>query len=84
MSNDISTMYISYFLYEVLTLTMMERMNYMSKSLCRDCIHNCTDHRNNICANHKGIWCNAEYGRVINKKVKGCKNYKKKGGEREC
>ena len=47
----------------------------MSKSLCHDCIHNCTDHRNNICANHKGIWCNAEYGRVINKKVKGCKNY---------
>lgn len=50
----------------------------MSKSLCHDCIHNCTDHRNNICANHKGIWCNAEYGRVINKKVKGCKNYIRK------
>ena len=47
----------------------------MSKSLCCYCIHNCTDHRNNICANHKGIWCNAEYGRNINKKVKGCKNY---------
>ena len=47
----------------------------MSKSLCHDCIHNCTDHKNNICASHKGIWCNAEYGRVINKKVKGCKNY---------
>ena len=47
----------------------------MSKSLCSYCIHNFTDHRNNICAKHKGIWCNAEYGRNINKKVKGCKNY---------
>ena len=37
----------------------------MSKSLCHDCIHNCTDYKNNICARHKGIWCNAEYGRVI-------------------
>ena len=55
----------------------------MSKSLCHDCIHNCTDHKNNICANHKGIWCNAEYGRNINKKVKGCKNYKRKGVEKE-
>ena len=24
---------------------------------------------------NKGIWCNAEYGRIINKKVKDCKNY---------
>ena len=42
---------------------------------------NCTDRRNNICANHKGIWCNAEYGRVINKKVKGCKSYVRKESE---
>lgn len=50
----------------------------VGKSLCHDCMHNCTDRRNNICANHKGIWCNAEYGRVINKKVKGCKSYVRK------
>ena len=51
----------------------------MSKSLCQNCVHNCTDRKYNSSANHKGIWCNAEYGRVINKKVKGCKNYKRKG-----
>ena len=40
----------------------------MSKSLCHDCIHNCTDRKRSSFANHNGIWCNAEYGRVINKK----------------
>lgn len=47
----------------------------MMKSLCSDCGHNCTDRKNKLCADFKGIWCNAEYGRVINRKVKGCKNY---------
>ena len=47
----------------------------MIKSLCSNCRHNCTDRKKKICANVKGIWCNAEYGRVINRKVKGCKNY---------
>lgn len=47
----------------------------MRKSLCSDCKHNCTDRKNKLCADFKGIWCNAEYGRVINRKVKGCKNY---------
>ena len=55
----------------------------MSKSLCRYCIHNCTDNRNNICTNHKGILCNAEYGRNINKKVKGCKNYARKDNKND-
>ena len=50
----------------------------MNKSLCHDCIYNCTDRKHNSSANHNGIWCNAEYGRVINKKVKGCKNYRRK------
>ena len=54
----------------------------MSNSLCHDCIHNCTDHKNDSCANHEGIWSNAEYGRVINKKVKGCKNYARKEDEK--
>ena len=47
----------------------------MIKSLCSNCMHNCTDRKKKICANVKGIWCNAEHGRVINRKVKGCKNY---------
>lgn len=47
----------------------------MIKSLCSNCRHNYTDHKKKICANVKGIWCNSEYGRVINRKVKGCKNY---------
>lgn len=47
----------------------------MRKSLCNDCRHNCTNRKNKLCADFKGIWCNAEYGRVINRKVKGCKNY---------
>ena len=47
----------------------------MSKSLCSSCIHNCTDRKSGSSANHKGIWCNAEYGRAISKKVNGCKNY---------
>ena len=47
----------------------------MIKKLCSNCRHNCTDRKKKICANVKGIWCNAEYGRVINRKVKGCKNY---------
>lgn len=50
----------------------------MNKSLCHNCVYNCTDRKHNSSANHKGIWCNAEYGRVINKKVKGCKNYIRK------
>ena len=53
----------------------------MNKSLCHDCIYNCTDRKHNSSANHNGIWCNAEYGRVINKKVKGCKNYVRKENE---
>lgn len=48
----------------------------MSKLLCYACSHNCTDRKNKICAGFKGIWCNAEYGRVIKKKIKKCKNYK--------
>lgn len=50
----------------------------MSKSLCNSCVYNCTDRKSGSCTNHNGIWCNAEYGRVISKKVKGCKNYKEK------
>ena len=50
----------------------------MSKSLCHDCIHNCTDRKHRSSSNYNGIWCNAEYGRVINKKVKGCKSYIRK------
>lgn len=49
----------------------------MSKSLCHDCVHNCTDHKTGSSTNHNGIWCNAEYGRNVSKKVKGCKNYVK-------
>ena len=30
--------------------------------------------------NHNGIWCNANYGRVIKKKVKGCKDYEPRSG----
>lgn len=50
----------------------------MSKSLCYSCVHNCTNRKNGVSANHSGIWCNAEYGRVINKKRKGCKFYKER------
>nr|DAK52969.1 MAG TPA: hypothetical protein [Caudoviricetes sp.] len=32
--------------------------------------------------NHKGIWCSAEYGRTVSKKVKGCKSYIKEGKEK--
>ena len=55
----------------------------MNKSLCHDCIYNCTDRKHNSSANHNGILCNAEYGRVINKKVKGCKNYARKENKYE-
>lgn len=50
----------------------------MSKSLCHDCRHNCTDHKTKSCINYKGIWCNVEYGRVIKKKIKGCKDYERR------
>lgn len=50
----------------------------MNKSLCYYCLHNCTNYKTKSCINFKGIWCNAEYGRVIKKKVKKCKNYKEK------
>ena len=50
----------------------------MSKSLCHNCVHNCTDRKHNSSSNDNGIWCNAEYGRAINKKVKDCKNYIRK------
>ena len=55
----------------------------MSKSLCHDCKHNCTDHKTKSCTNFNGIWCDAEYGRVINRKVKGCKDYISKGERRK-
>lgn len=55
----------------------------MSKSLCSSCIHNSTDRKSGSSANHKGIWCNAEYGRTISKKVKGCKNYIKEERDNE-
>lgn len=50
----------------------------MSKSLCQECQYNVTDRKRNHAANHKGIWCVQCYGRVINKKVKGCKYYEKR------
>lgn len=50
----------------------------MSKSLCHDCQHNCTDHKTKSCINYKGIWCNVEYGRVIKKKIKGRKDYERR------
>lgn len=56
----------------------------MSKSLCYFCEYNCTDRKNKICDSFKGIWCNAEYGRVIKKKIKKCKNYKEKNNEYKC
>ena len=52
----------------------------MSKSLCHSCRHNCTDHKTKSSINHNGIWCNANYGRVIKKKVKGCKDYEPRSG----
>ncbi len=50
----------------------------MRKSLCSTCIHNCTDRKRGSCSDGPGVWCNAEYGRVITKKRKGCKNYKER------
>ena len=44
----------------------------------RDCRHNCTNHKTKSCINYKGIWCNVEYGRVIKKKIKGCKDYERR------
>lgn len=55
-----------------------EERREMSKSLCHDCRHNCTDHKTKSCINYKGIWCNVEYGRVIKKKIKGCKDYERR------
>lgn len=48
------------------------------QTLCKTCCHNCTDRRKNICNIPNGIWCNAEYGKVIKKKKKECKNYKER------
>lgn len=53
-------------------------MNNKRVELCKSCVHNCTDRKNNICNFKNGIWCNAEYGRVIKNKVKGCKNYQER------
>jgi len=50
-------------------------------SLCKTCVHNCTDNKKNICPVKNGIWCNAEYGRPIKKKVVECKNYKESGSK---
>lgn len=52
----------------------------MSKSLCHSCRHNCTDHKTKSSIKHNGIWCNSNYGRVIKKKVKGCKDYEPRPG----
>lgn len=48
----------------------------MSKSLCYSCVHNCTNRKNGVSANYSGIWCNAEYGRVINKNKKAVNSIK--------
>lgn len=53
----------------------------MNKTLCKTCIHNCTDNKKNICSIKNGIWCNAEYGKKIIKKVNKCKNYQIKNNK---
>ena len=53
----------------------------MSKSLCHNCQHNCTDYKTGSSIDHNGIWCNANYGRAIKKKVKCCKDHEPRPGK---